>query len=177
LGPWAFREAFYFFSGPRGYLSPTGAGCYHSDEGGSSPWICRPTIVAANNSRHHRRQRVTMWSTRDESSWKAVGRESPGTRRRLPLLLQVRQPETARLGCGSSHCMLLCRHLQLGGDEHRSRCRRGDEVRGKAGRWSGASQHGRRLGCGAGDEFRRTRGGMGVVGLEVGRGPLEAEFD
>jgi hypothetical protein len=23
LGPWAFREAFYFFSGPRGYLSPT----------------------------------------------------------------------------------------------------------------------------------------------------------
>jgi hypothetical protein len=24
LGPWAFREAFYFFSGPRGYLSPTG---------------------------------------------------------------------------------------------------------------------------------------------------------
>jgi vesicle-fusing ATPase len=25
LGPWAVREAFYFFSGPRGYLSPTGA--------------------------------------------------------------------------------------------------------------------------------------------------------
>jgi hypothetical protein len=25
LGPWAFREAFYFFSGPRGYLSPTEA--------------------------------------------------------------------------------------------------------------------------------------------------------
>jgi hypothetical protein len=25
LGPWAFREAFYFFSGPRGYLSPTPA--------------------------------------------------------------------------------------------------------------------------------------------------------
>jgi hypothetical protein len=25
LGPWAFREAFYFFSGPRGYLSPTQA--------------------------------------------------------------------------------------------------------------------------------------------------------
>jgi hypothetical protein len=25
LGPWAFREAFYFFSGPRGYLSPTAA--------------------------------------------------------------------------------------------------------------------------------------------------------
>jgi hypothetical protein len=24
LGPWAVREAFYFFSGPRGYLSPTG---------------------------------------------------------------------------------------------------------------------------------------------------------
>jgi hypothetical protein len=24
LGPWAFREALYFFSGPRGYLSPTG---------------------------------------------------------------------------------------------------------------------------------------------------------
>jgi hypothetical protein len=23
LGPWAFREVFYFFSGPRGYLSPT----------------------------------------------------------------------------------------------------------------------------------------------------------
>jgi hypothetical protein len=23
LGPWAFREAFYFFSGPKGYLSPT----------------------------------------------------------------------------------------------------------------------------------------------------------
>jgi hypothetical protein len=23
LGPWAVREAFYFFSGPRGYLSPT----------------------------------------------------------------------------------------------------------------------------------------------------------
>jgi hypothetical protein len=23
LGPWAFCEAFYFFSGPRGYLSPT----------------------------------------------------------------------------------------------------------------------------------------------------------
>ena len=25
MGPWAFREAFYFFSGPRGYLSPTPA--------------------------------------------------------------------------------------------------------------------------------------------------------
>jgi len=23
LGPWAFREVFYSFSGPRGYLSPT----------------------------------------------------------------------------------------------------------------------------------------------------------
>jgi hypothetical protein len=23
LGPWAFREIFYFFSGPGGYLSPT----------------------------------------------------------------------------------------------------------------------------------------------------------
>jgi hypothetical protein len=28
LGPWAFREAFYFFSGPRGYLSPTGRNPY-----------------------------------------------------------------------------------------------------------------------------------------------------
>jgi hypothetical protein len=27
LGPWAFREAFYFFSGPRGYLSPTAPDC------------------------------------------------------------------------------------------------------------------------------------------------------
>jgi hypothetical protein len=25
LGPWAFREVFYLFSGPGGYLSPTGA--------------------------------------------------------------------------------------------------------------------------------------------------------
>jgi hypothetical protein len=30
--------------------------------------------------------------------------------------------------------------------QHR-RCRRGDEARGKAGRWSGASRHERRLGC------------------------------
>jgi hypothetical protein len=30
LGPWAFREAFYFFGGPRGYLSPTAFGHGHT---------------------------------------------------------------------------------------------------------------------------------------------------
>lgn len=50
------------------------------------------------------------------------------------------------------------------------RCRRGGEVKGEAGRWSGASLHGRRLGCGGGGEFGRSRGGMGAAEPEVGRG-------
>ena len=157
-----------------------GAGRYHSGEGDSSPWICRLTIVAANNGRRHIRQRVTMWSTRDEASWIgrwwAVSHRERGDHRRCYCRQGSRRlpdsdvdPDTIYFCAAISNLVATSTDLR--------RCRRGDDIRGKAGRWSGASQHRRRLGCGAGDEFRRTRGGMGVVGLVVGRGPLEAEFD